>query len=281
MLHKSKKSLGQNFLKSKNVLQKIIQTGEIQPEDIILEIGPGQGVLTEKLLEKAGQVIAVEKDDQLFDFLQEKFSTELKSGKLILTHGDILEFESGALFAKAKSAPKYKIIANIPYNITGAILRKFLIAKIQPSKMVLLVQKEVAQRITGSDSKGKENLLSLSVKAYGVPKIIMKVKSSCFSPAPKVDSALISINNISRDFFSHKDSILGSEERFDLVDLESKFWQIVHAGFAHKRKILTSNLKSTVPNILDILEKAKISPKVRAEDLSLHQWRQIIKIPKG
>lgn len=175
MQHKAKKSLGQNFLKSIPALHKIIESGEISNSDIILEIGPGKGALTEKILEKAGLVVAVEKDKNLFDLLSEKFAEHIKNKKLILVEADILDFE----IEKIIKNKNYKIIANIPYNITGAILKKFLTEKSQPSLMVLMVQNEVAQRIVARDKK--ESILSISVKAYGEPKIIMKVPARYFS----------------------------------------------------------------------------------------------------
>jgi 16S rRNA (adenine1518-N6/adenine1519-N6)-dimethyltransferase len=251
--HKAKKSLGQNFLKSIPALNKIIESGEISNQDIILEIGPGKGALTEKILEKAGLVIAVEKDRDLFAFLSEKFTEQIKNKKLILLEADILDFD----IAKIVKSKKYKIIANIPYNITGAILKKFLTEKSQPSLMVLMVQNEVAQRIVARDKK--ESILSVSVKAYGEPKIIMKVPARYFSPAPKVDSAILLIKNISKNFFT-KNKIL-----------ESKFWEIIHAGFAHKRKKLSNNLKNI------ILKEKNLYPDKRAEELSLEDWLKIVK----
>ena len=262
-----KKSLGQNFLKSEAALRKIIEAGEIKLDDIILEIGPGKGALTAKLLEKAKIVIAVEKDDALFEFLKNKFAEKIREGKLILIHDDILKFQiSNYQF------PKYKIIANIPYNITGAILKKFLTAEnpsgvapsavdpraSQPELMVLMLQHEVAQRIIARDNK--ESLLSVSVKAYGEPKMVMKVPARYFSPAPKVDSAIIAIKNISRKFFE-KNEI--NEERF---------WKIVKAGFAHKRKKLGNNLK----NLINPIGLAPVADK-RAEDLTLSDWKELVK----
>ncbi len=280
--YRAKKSLGQNFLKSNLALNTIIKTGEISKEDIILEIGPGKGALTEKLLETAGQVIAVEKDRELFAMLQEKFKEEIKEEKLILIQDDILKFEissAGQNFSRVLgSAPgnpqglnqtssktfaplRYKIIANIPYNITGAILKKFLTEKHQPLMMVLMVQNEVAKRIVARD--GKESILSISVKAYGEPKIIMKVPARYFTPAPKVDSAVIVIKNISRRVFE--------ENKID----EEKFWQIVKIGFAHKRKKLSGNLKNILPKEQSsVLNQYKDE---RAEDLSLKDWITLVK----
>ena len=165
---KAKKSLGQNFLKSNIAIHKIIETGDISKNDLILEIGPGKGVLTEKILTKTKKIIAVEKDTLLCKMLKDKFSKEISEKKLILYEGDILDFD----IKKNIGSDKYKIIANIPYNITGAILKKFLTATNQPTDMVLMVQHEVAKRIIGKD---KESILSISVKAYGEPKIILKV----------------------------------------------------------------------------------------------------------
>lgn len=251
--HKAKKSLGQNFLKSGAILNKIIAGAELKENDIILEIGPGKGALTEKLLEKVGKVIAVEKDDALFAFLQEKFAENIKKGKLILLNQDILEFE-----IKSLSILNYKIVANIPYNITGAILKKFLTNECQPESMTLLVQKEVAQRIVANDKK--ESLLSISVKAYGEPKVLFKVQARFFSPAPKVDSAVIHIKDISRELFE-KNNIK-----------EEDFWEVLRAGFAQKRKKLSNNLKKVVKK--EILEEYKDK---RAEDLTVHDWINITK----
>ncbi len=254
-IHRAKKSLGQNFLKSEPALRKIIEVGEINSSDTILEIGPGKGALTEKLLQDAGQVIAVEKDRELFELLQIKFEKEISANTLILACEDILEFEINKY--KLNS---YKIIANIPYNITGAILKKFLTATHQPERMVLMVQNEVAQRIVARD--GKESILSISVKAYGEPKMAMKVPARYFSPAPKVDSAVILIKNISRNAF--KEGNIN----------ENKFWELVKTGFAHKRKMLSGNLKSFFASKDEFL--IKFGNK-RAENLTLADWISLSK----
>lgn len=269
--HKAKKSLGQNFLKSILALNKIVEAGEITQNDIILEIGPGKGALTEKLLEKAGKVIAIEKDRDLIQVLQEKFQKEIKNKRFFLIENDILEFNPRDALGLG-----YKIIANIPYNITGAILKKFLTEENQPERMVLMVQNEVAQRIVARD--GKESILSVSVKAYGEPKIVMKVAKRYFSPAPKVDSAVILIKNISRKLFI--------ENNID----ENLFWEVIHAGFAHKRKMLISNLKDFYDkqNLVkgltenqtqwsEIFIKNNLNDKARAEELNISDWINILK----
>ncbi len=262
---KAKKSLGQNFLKSEIALRKIIEAGEIKSDDIILEIGPGRGALTEKLLEKAGQVIAVEKDRELFEFLQTKFEKEIASNTLILVCADILEFNTRTYNLDTRT---YKIIANIPYNITGAILKKFLTADRQPEMMVLMVQHEVARRIVARDKK--ESILSISVKAYGEPKMIMKVNKRYFSPAPKVDSAIISIKNISRKLFTSPQPSPDKGE--EGIINEEKFWEIVKTGFAHKRKKLSRNLK----NICQRRALTELGYK-RAENLTLAEWIELVK----
>lgn len=264
--YKAKKSLGQNFLKSEAALRKIVETGEIKRDDVILEIGPGKGALTSRLLEHAGLVIAVEKDRELFELLKIKFNKEIEEKKLKLINEDILEDGITTILKPLR----YKIIANIPYNITGAILKKFLTAENQPTSMVLMVQNEVAKRIVARD--GKESILSVSVKAYGVPKVVMKVPARYFSPAPKVDSAVISIKDISRKNFEVQNKISNSPE------FEEKFWEIVKTGFAHKRKRLGGNLKNskylkTTGN--SYVEKLKDK---RAEDLSLDDWLSLASI---
>ena len=336
----TKKSLGQNFLKSRNVLNKIIEAADIKSSDTILEIGPGFGTLTEKLLEEADTVISIEKDRRLIPILQEKFKNQIEKGKLILIEGDILKnsieyLVSGIEYTQYKiHNTKYKLVANIPYYITGQIFRKFLQdppAGGQPQKIVLLVQKEIAQRIIGlrntKNSLGtdtmnvghaneknyestkksfvdsavrgseepsgsrrdkvrrfgsviKESILSLSVKAYGEPKIVAKVPASAFSPRPKVDSAILAINNISKKFFT--------ENKIN----EKQFFEIVKKGFAHKRKTLAKNLglrdrpylpggsvpaKHTLANISAILGNCGLPEKVRAEDLKLNDWICLIK----
>ena len=256
-----KKSLGQNFLKSAQALRDIIRAGDVTSVDTILEIGPGRGALTEALLETGARVIAIEKDRELFGYLAEKFQNEIISKKLILVEEDILEFD----LPTDKLLPKkYKLIANIPYNITGAIFRKFLGAEQQPERMILLVQKEVAERIVARDKK--ESILSIAVKVYGTPKIIAKVPARYFSPAPKVDSAIIAITQISRNNLK--------------TISEELFFEIVRAGFAHKRKVLIRNLeelKIKKELLNDVWIKLGLSPKVRAEELGIGVWIALAK----
>lgn len=268
-------------MRSEKALAQIIEAGEIKPSDTILEIGPGAGALTEKLLERAGHVIAVEKDHELVGYLEKKFEREIKDGRLKLIEGDILNLSTNYFLLSTN----YKLIANIPYNITGEIFRKFLQEeKIQPEQIVLLVQKEVAQRIIARD--GKESILSVSVKVYGEPKYIDTVKRGSFTPTPNVDSAILLIENISRKRFQTSPpnplSLIrrgGSEAEGEVNQLtEENFFKILKAGFAHKRKLLSSNLKPLIKNDVSVLfRQCNIPEKSRAEDLKLENWLCLVK----
>jgi 16S rRNA (adenine1518-N6/adenine1519-N6)-dimethyltransferase len=255
---KAKKSLGQHFLKSEKVLYQVIDAGDIHADDIVLEIGPGHGVLTERLLKLAGKVIAIEKDRELIPLLQKKFAKEIEEGNLEIIEKDILDFNPDVLRFYQKP---YKIVANIPYYITGAIIEQFLSAPHQPERMVLLMQKEVAQRIVARE--GGESILSIAVKAYGKPKIVGIVPPGAFAPAPTVDSAVLLIENISRDLF--KDTS------------ESLFFTILKHCFGQKRKQLghTLALLYKQEDFLPLLESISLSPKVRPEDLTKEKWREL------
>ena len=245
---KPNKYLGQNFLTSKKIVEEIIKAASLDSKDTVLEVGPGTGFLTEELVKRAGRVIAVEKDERMIDYLKEKFAN-VKNLKII--HNDILKFKFHVL--------DYKVVANIPYYITSRFLRTFLENPPiggQPSKMVLMVQKEVAERITS----GKESILSISVKIYGQPKIIKKVSAKYFSPQPKVDSAILLIDNISKDFFRDIN--------------EKKFFELVKKGFSSKRKMLKNNLGLSNT---ECLTRCGISEKARAEDLSPESWKCLFK----
>lgn len=255
----AKKSLGQNFLKSKGAVREIVTAGRITSNDTILEIGPGKGILTKQLLQTGAKVIAVEKDDRLIEFLQEKFANFITQGKFQLVHSDILEFDPTSPDALGLG---YKLVANIPYYITGEVIRQFLTNTAQPKLMVLMVQKEVAQRICAKNEK--ESILSISVKAYGNPKYIDTVKAKFFSPIPKVDSAILLIDDISKSFFDNID--------------EKKFFDVIKAGFAHKRKFVINNLEavSEKQKISATFNKLSIPLNTRAETVTLTQWKEII-----
>jgi len=255
-----KKSLGQNFLTSIPARIAIVNAGELTKDDVVLEIGPGRGFLTRGLLDSGAKIIALEKDRDLIPVLSETFISEIKSGQLNLIEGDVLLFEPFTLHSPLST---YKLIANIPYYITGAILSRFLSHKNSPSKMVVLVQKEVAERVVARDKK--ESILSLSVKVYGEPKLVYRVNKGSFNPIPSVDSAVLQINNISRKNFKNQYQ-------------EEIFFKLLHAGFAHKRKFLISNLIEVFKEnknrgeFQKLFEEINISEKVRAEDVPLSVW---------
>lgn len=257
----AKKSLGQNFLKSEAALREIIEAGQITAGETVLEIGPGRGALTEYLLKAGAHVIAVEKDRELITVLNETFKEAVASGALRIIEADILEWNRMELPAQ------YKVIANIPYYITGAIIRMFFEATAQPQKMVLLVQKEVADRIVARDNK--ESILSISVKAYCTPRLVKVVKAGSFVPAPAVDSAIVEFSDISKRFFIEHG-----------VD-EAAFFMVVKEGFAHKRKVLRSNLADLATRfdkkLPEILLKTDIAGNARAEDLTVHDWLLLAK----
>lgn len=247
----AKKSLGQHFLMHRRTAERIVDAAHITTNDTVLEIGPGTGMLTKPLLEHAGKIIALETDEKLVEQLCETFTTELSEKKLELHTQDVRSFNP------SKITEPYRVVANIPYYITGEIIRKFLGAQHKPQSMTLLVQKEVAIRIA---REAKESLLSLSVKVYGVPKYVFTVPRGAFKPIPKVDSAVLSITNITNPFRDEKQ--------------EEKFFSLLHAGFAHKRKKLSKNLSLVFSSdvVLSAFDTLNINPSVRAEDVSLKEW---------
>ena|SRR3989338_4923839 len=195
-----------------------------------------------------------------FRGLSDTFAAEIQSGALRVVTDDVRDFAPQSSKLEAGS---YVLAANIPYYITGEIIRQFLETDVQPRSMALLVQKEVADRIIARN--GKESILSLSVKAYGVPKIVAKVSRGNFSPPPNVDSAILLISDISKEFFNGID--------------ESMFFKVVKAGFASKRKFLANNLAAVFGKeaVLHAFETCDMSPKIRAEDVPLEKWRTLTK----
>ncbi len=250
----AKKSLGQNFLMHRRTAERIADVSGISSNDTVLEIGPGTGMLTLPLLERSTFVIAIEADENLSEELHNIFKNEISIKKLEIQTKDIRKFDPATI------TKPYILVANIPYYITGEIIRKFLETSNKPKSMTLLVQKEVAIRIARDT---KESLLSLSVKAYGNPKYEFTVPRGAFIPAPKVDSAVISIKNISTPF---KDT-----------SHEERFFTILHAGFAHKRKKLLKNLSaiSKKEPLLKTFSTLKISIDARAEDIHLDTWIEL------
>ncbi len=241
----AKKSLGQNFLINRGVLDKIINAAELDKDDIVLEIGPGTGILTEKLAEKVGRIIAIEKDRRLIVPLQEKF----KNTNIEIIESDVLKFNPTHY---TLHATRYKIVGNIPYYITSHLLKTIFEKWPMPELIILMVQKEVAQRIMAKPPH--MNLLALSVQLYAEPKVISYVSRGSFRPMPKVDSAIISL----------RPKALSLKP-----ELKKEFFKFIKTAFAGKRK----QLKSTVGS--EVLEQAGIKPKSRPEELSLESWLRI------
>ncbi len=308
MTLRAKKSLGQHFLRSKTALTQIIESAKLSADDVVLEIGPGEGALTEGLLATGARVVAVETDERCIGLLEERFASFIKTKKFTLLHGDIRNEEvQKKLFTKAylgvsvhgenfgcnaqsfseecregrmnntasrprrkttSSAPKlphaYKLVANIPYYITGMLFRLFLETLRQPSTIVFLIQKEVAEQIVARD--GKEGILSLAVKIFGAPRYVAKVKREAFSPPPKVDSAIIAIENIS---LARLDGLL-----------PETYFRVVKAGLAARRKMLLGNLRELgiAKEILEaIFNEQKIPLTARGEDVPATKWRELAK----
>ncbi len=259
-----KKSLGQHFLHAKPYLNTVADAAHIKEGETVLEVGPGEGSLTSVILERGAKVVAIEKDSRLISVLRERFAG--KDFEVI--EGDALELpEDRSLAPWSKDGPQssYKIVGNIPYYITGALFKKFLTAQNQPSTLVFLIQKEVAERIVGNPKQRrgtrskKESILSLSIKAYGTPKYIKTVPAGAFSPPPKVDSAILAVENISR-------------KNFESSAHEAKFFELVKKGFSQKRKFLKNNLG---PDYYGFLQKARIDDRARAEDVPLEKWLEL------
>ncbi len=255
--NRPKKSLGQHFLTSEGAVANMVESSGACKNDVVLEIGPGKGVLTTVLLKTGAKVVAVEKDDSLIGLLTEKFTKEIAKGKLVVIHGDILTEDVSNLVGKKP----YKLVANIPYYITGEIIRMFLTAEQKPVSLTLLIQKEVAERIVAKDDK--ESVLSLSVKFFGQPVYVSMVKRGSFYPIPNVDSAILRIEI--------------RDTRQEIA--EENFFIAVKAGFKSKRKKLISNLGSVYEkNVLNsAFEKLSLDQNTRAEDVGLEQWLELLK----
>ena len=251
---RAKKSLGQNFLMHQQTADRIAGASPIQNE-MVLEVGPGTGMLTRALLKEAKKVIAVEADGELVETLHQTFKKELEEGRLVIHHGDIRTFDLSLL-------PPYHVVSNIPYYITGELVRLFLSSKNKPVSLTFLVQKEVAERVARSK---KESLLSLSVKVHGTPKYLFTVPKGAFVPKPKVDSAVLQITDIHSPFSSTKEEVW--------------FFTLLHAGFMHKRKQVLKNLMSVAgeKELLEAFEENTLSKTVRAEDVSLTVWLNLSK----
>ena len=252
------KRYGQNFLINQKPIDKMIEAAKLSKADVVYEIGPGFGILTNELVKEVKQVKAFEIEKKISSFWEEK----LKQHKnLEIIWGNALRVDETG-FSK-----KYKVVANLPYQITSAVLRKFLESSNKPESMVIMVQKEVAERICAQP--GSMSLLAVSVQYYGQPKIITTVSKNSYWPVPKVDSAVLAINDIAKT-------------QHDFTD--KQFFSVLKMGFSSRRKLLLNNLlplfakdkKQARKQVLEILKKLNLEEKIRAQELGVQQWIKLV-----
>ena len=253
--HGPKKSLGQHWLKEPEILADIAEAAELTGDDVVLEIGPGLGTLTSRLLARANSVTAVEFDTDL----ARKLPGQFPGKKLTVVNQDILQFDLNQL-------PKnYKVVANVPYYITSKIVEKLMTAENKPSIAVLLVQKEVAERIAAE--AGNMSVLSVSVQIFAEAELDIEVPRQFFTPPPKVDSQVVVLR-------TRNNPLITPEDQRD-------FFRIVKAGFSAKRKKLRSSLSGGLgidkSAVEELLKNTGISPDARAEDLAIEDWKRLLK----
>lgn len=260
-----RKGLGQNFLADPFHLAKIVEAAELTPADTVIEVGPGPGTLTRLLAKSAGQVIAIELDANMVNLLNNELG---HLSNLTIIQGDVLQTQPVDLISTTDSEMKskipYKVVANLPYYITSAVLRHLLEATPRPERLVLTVQKEVAQRIVAGP--GKMSLLAVSIQFYGQPTLVHRIPAGAFYPPPKVDSAVVRIDTY-------------PEPPIKVINIDD-FFRVVKAGFGQKRKQLknamAAGLHTPMEEIIVAMEHANLDPTRRAETLSLEEWGWLV-----
>ena len=262
---KAKKSLGQNFLKDEAVLDRIIKAANLSKEDVVVEIGPGHGALTEKLAQVCGKVIAIEIDERLVEVLHTKL---VDNQNIEIIAGDILKINLPELIIEhGLDKTGYKVVANLPYYITSPIVRLLLETKFPPTEMVVMVQKEVAERIVAKP--GAMSILAVSVQYYAKAEFLFTVFKESFEPMPKVDSAIIRITqNIEHETITK--------------EATKKFFRIVKSGFSAKRKTLINNLANGLQIEKKVVEEKLaqlgFSLNTRAQELGVDDWRKLVEL---
>jgi 16S rRNA (adenine1518-N6/adenine1519-N6)-dimethyltransferase len=251
-----KKRFGQHFLSDVNILERIVDAADLLPRETVVEVGPGRGGLTAALADRAGTVIAVEVDRELIAPLRERFTGE---PRVHVVQGDVLEYAPGALLRTGDGRAPYTVIANLPYNIAAAVLRHFLEAEEPPRRMVVMVQREVAEAICASP--GDMGMLSVATQVYGEPSIVMRVAPGAFQPPPAVHSAVVRID-------------VAARPRVD-APLDA-FFRVARAGFGNPRKKLRNSLSFGLHVKQDVVDAvgavAGIDMGRRAQTLSLDEW---------
>jgi len=265
---KARKGLAQHFLVDEGVLESIVAAADLTPEDTIIEVGPGLGVLTRELAGRAGWVIAIELDNRLADALRK---TLAPFENIVIINEDVLGADPAALLQERpprfpNALKPYKVVANLPYYITSPVLRHFLEASVKPDVMVVMVQQEVAEAIVAAP--GKRSVLSIAVQFYGRPDIVTWVPAASFYPAPEVDSAVVRIDVYPRP-------------PVEVTD-EEGFFKLVRAGFSAARKQVVNSLAHGLglpkEEVLAWLERAGIDPHRRAETFTLEEWAALWKV---
>ena len=259
------KGLGQHFLTDERVLERILETASITHDDVVIEVGSGIGLLTRRLAQRAAQVLAIELDRKMIRILTDSLG---RYANLHVIAQDILEVDPAPTIARALGVPEseippFKVVGNLPYYITSAILRHLLTASVRPSHLTLMVQHEVAKRIIALP--GKSSLLAMSVQVFGAPMLVQRVPAGAFYPRPKVDSALMAIQVFEQP-------LVGEEEI-------ERFFRVLRAGFGQKRKQLRNSLSHGLnwpkARILEALVEAGIDPARRPQTLDVEEWVQL------
>jgi 16S rRNA (adenine1518-N6/adenine1519-N6)-dimethyltransferase len=257
----AKKGLGQHFLVDGRVLGRIVAAADLTPQDTVIEVGPGLGILTQELVQHAGRVMAIEADAEMVSALGELAA---RSPNLTIIHGDIMHIDPVSLLSSPNSvASSYKVVANIPYYITSALLRHFMEASRQPTLMVVMVQKEVGKAIVARP--GDMSLLAVSIQFYGRPSIVARVPARSFYPPPQVDSVILRVD-------------VYEKPPIDVPSARA-FFETVRAGFSAPRKQLRNSLSQGLvigtQEAVDLLQRAGIDPRRRAETLSIEEWGRL------
>ncbi len=257
-----KRALGQHFLIDRGVAQKIVQLADLKPEDCVVEIGPGMGVLTFLMLPQVKQVVAVELDQEMADYLRERGGG---TPSLIVVRRDALGFDFPALAQEA--GRKLKVVANLPYNISTPVIFRLLESREALAHLTLMLQREVAQRITASPGSKDYGLLSIFTQLYTAPKIMMPVPPQAFYPRPKVESSVVGFEILERPRVAIKD--------------EGFFQKVVRASFSQRRKTILNSLTGAPlalgsrEKITEALEAVGIDPRRRAETMDLTEFKRL------